>query len=274
MTRALRTSLRAALAATLIGLLLSGCGLVGGLGDDELPQELSSSHREDIEKTARAFVDGVGRYNPEIASFATLTPGELGIEEFKRFVLQVGALESAEVPVEFRALGVTSIDAERAVVHATLATTLGNLEVDMVRRGGRWRVASLPDLAIPDAGAPYRVSWAVTNSYTSSSGALVVVGTLENVGDVTLLTLGAGGYIPGADGRAVSTGTAPIIADPFLLGGETTVFRVDLTSEVTAALDPAAFVLVPNFRLAREADARSETPVSVAPKSLTPAEAA
>lgn len=259
--------------AAVAALALSGCVLRGGLEADELPSSLTDKHGEEISDAARDFFDGVGRYDPQLASFATLTPGELGIEEFKRFLLRVGALQSAEVAVEFDAIEETSIDVEREVVRATLSTTLGDLDVDLVRREGRWRFASLPDLTMPDAVTPYHVNWGVTHTYMSSAGSLVVVGTLDNVGNVTVLELGMGGYLPGDDGRSLSTTTSPIIAKPFLRPGESTVFRVDFTKGDLSALDPSRFVLVPNLRVARGGDEDVETPVSVVPQRLTTAEA-
>jgi hypothetical protein len=265
-------------AAVAAALALGGCVLRGGLEADELPSSLNDKHREEIGDVARDFFDGVGHFDPQLASFVTLTPGELGIEEFKRFVMNIGALQSAEVLVEFGALEETSIDVEREVVRATLSTTLGDLGVDLVRREGRWRFASLPDLTMPDAVTPYHVNWSVTHSYVThsygpSEGSLVVVGTLDNVGDVTVLELGLGGYILGEDGRSLSTGTSPVLTHPFFRSGESTVFRVDFMHGDLSALDLSRFVLIPNLRVAHEDDESAETHVSVVPQRLTTTEA-
>ncbi len=215
----------------------------------------------------------MSRFNPQVASESTLTPGEIGIEEFARFVLQVGALQSIELPTEFRAVGQSAIVAEPPVARVTAATSTGSYELDMVRGDGRWLVAALPDLALPPQ-APYAIRWDVSHSYVSaSSGRLVVVGTIDNVSDVTLLELSVAGYIADELGRSLATGTSPVIVRPFVGPGESTNFRIDIRPPEGVQLDPAQFVLIPNYRVAFVSDEASDeealTPVTVVPQSIS-----
>ena len=67
-----RSLARPALAALVaLALLAAACG---GLGPDELPEEIGSDERGELRETIAAFIDGVNRYNPEVASEVMLIP--------------------------------------------------------------------------------------------------------------------------------------------------------------------------------------------------------
>lgn len=227
-----------------------------GLGPDELPESIGDSEREDIGDTLAAFFAGVDQYNPQVAGETMLTPGELGIEEFARMVFEIAAVESAQLTFSFRSLGATELDGTAGLVRAVAATELGNVPVELVRRGGQWRVSAVPDLRIPEDRAPYRFEWEVTNSYGSDDGrTLSVIGELRNTGDSPWLVLGMPGALMGADGEAIRVDPSNITTRPFVDPGESYPFRVDFNLPNGAeGVDPSGFRPIPNIRVAHPAD--------------------
>lgn len=237
------------------GLLTAACSAFGGLGADELPERLSGSERDKIGETLSLFFDGAAQYNPQFASDAMLMPGELGIEEFKRFVLQLSTFEIARIPIEFVRLGEGRILAEPAVARVVASTNIGNMELDLVRRDGRWRVASVPDFTLPASIATYEVTWEVTNSYHGPSGAFTVVGRVMNAAtSPDLLNFGPSGYITDEEGRVITTGTSVVMTSAFLNSGAESLFQIDFVAGDRDAADPSRFELIPHYRPLSDTD--------------------
>ena len=258
-------------------LLASACG---GLDPDELPEEIGSGEREEIADVLAAFFSGVNRDDVQVASEVMLTPGELGLEEYARLVIQIGAFTAADVDVGFRSVGAAAVNVPRAVVEAVAVTDLGPVSFELVRRGGRWRLARVPDLQLPPEFAPHALEWRVTNSYASNDGeTFTIVGRIDNTGDETVLQLGTPGFIRDEAGQTLRTELSALTARPFVHPGEHTHFRLDFQLPPGSTPDlerfPDRFVLVPIFRVSHPDDegimARG---LSVAPRRLTLEEAA
>lgn len=249
--------LRAALlAAALLALIpaLTGCGLLGDdLGPDEIPDEITSKHREQIQDTLGFFFErGVNAGNPEIAGGVMLTPGELGIPAFGRMVQEIGALQAAELRYGLIGLGRAQIDGD--VVEVNARTNFGEVDFEVVRRSGEWRISRVPALA-PDAEYwPYAYTWDVTNDYIGNEGTLVVVGVLRNSGDTTLLPHSYQGYIVDAAGTPVAVGSSAFIHLPFVHPGEQTVIRVDFRPPDGYEFSRDRLGFVPIMRVARPTD--------------------
>ena len=105
---------------------------------------------------------------------------------------------------------------------------LGPVSFELVRRGGRWRLARVPDLQLPPEFAPHALEWRVTNSYASNDGeTFTIVGRIDNTGDETVLQLGTPGFIRDEAGRTLRTELSALTARPFVHPGEHTHFRLD-----------------------------------------------
>ena len=212
-------------AGVALALLTAACG---GLGPEELPEEIGGDERDELAETIAAFIDGVNRYNPEVASEVMLIPNELGFPPVQRLVMQIAALEAEAVTVTLGALGRAELDADRAVVRAAANTNIGPIEADFVRRDGEWRFASVPDLLPPPEFGNHHLEWEVTNSYESADGNLLtVVGRIDNVGDSPVLQFGTPGYFRDETGATVVTTPSAVIVRPFVHPGEHTFFRLD-----------------------------------------------
>jgi len=236
-----------------LALLVSACNPFG-LGPDELPSSLSDGDRSRINEVVGNFFAGVDAYNPQLAGDSMVTPGEIGIEDFSRMVLQIGALQSAELQYGYRVVEAASIDEAAGVVRASAATGLGNVRLELARRGGQWRVVRAPDLTMPVDQAPYRFETHITNTFQQATGPFTVVGELENVGDSPWLVISLAGYLEGPDGRTLRVDQSGLITRPFVSPGEPLPFRIDLALPEGTEFSEDAFRIVPNFRLERGAD--------------------
>ena len=263
-----RSLARPALAALVaLALLAAACG---GLGPDELPEEIGSDERGELRETIAAFIDGVNRYNPEVASEVMLIPAELGIPEVQRMVMQIAALEAEAVTVTLDALSRAELDVERGVVRANANTNIGPIEADFVRRKGEWRFASVPDLLPPAEFGGHHLVWEVTNSYESADGSLLtVVGRIDNVGDSTVLQFGTPGYFRDEAGATVVTTPSAILVRPFVQSGEHTFFRLDVPVPAGASLDLEHFVLLPTFRASFPVDEEVMASLVLSPRSAS-----
>lgn len=269
--------LRAALlAAALLALIpaLTGCGLLGDdLGPDELPDEITSKHREQIQDTLERFFAGVDANNPQVAGEAMLSPSEVGIEEFARMVVVLGALQGAQVEWGFRSLGAAKFIAEPEVVEVTALTSLGpTMSVRLVRRSGEWRVATVPDLLPTQDRLPYSVRSEITNVYRKDDGALVAIGYIENTGDNVLLPMSSGVYLRPSGRTTARLEQSAAITDPFLHRGERTLIRADFPVGTDGSA--ADFEVIPVVRVASSSDEEVlATDLSVDPEGINPATA-
>ena len=242
-------------------LLVAGAGFFVfnsfALGPDEMPASIGDGEREEIDETLEAFFFGVDQFSPQVAGESMLTPGELGIEEFARMVFEIAAVESAGLKFAYNSLGAVELDEAAGVVHATAATELGNVPVDLVRRDGQWHVAAVPDLRVPAEHLPYAYEWEVTNSYPQSGGVgMTVVGEVHNTGTTPWLVLGMPGLLAAPDGSLIRTEGSGFTTRPFVDPGQSYPFRIDFTlpNGVEGVEAEEAFRPIPNIRIAHPAD--------------------
>lgn len=237
---------------------------------DGVPDSLSDGDRERIAEVVRDFFFGVDEYNPQVAGEVMLPVPELGAADFTRMVLQIGALDSADLSFEFTAVEAATVDAAAGVVRARASTGLGGVDLELARRGGNWRVVRAPDLEVPMDLHPHPFLLKITNTYLSEeSGRFVVVGELEHVGTTPWLVFGVGGVIEDGDGRAIVTEVSDLVARPFVDPGERLPFRLDLPLPEGVTFDESAFRVIPNLRGERGADRDIlATALSVEPPSV------
>ena len=226
-------------------LLAAACG---GLGADELPDELSDGDREEISETLEAFFGGVDLYNPQVASGVMLIPRELGIPEVERMVWEIGALQPEGLRFEYQSLGPAAVvaddEGEPLFVRATAVTAFELREVRLVRRDGLWRISAVPDLVVPPDAGPVALTVEVHRStpFPDRRGQ-VIVGEIVNSGSESAQIFSIAGIAFDEDGATVSTiaGIAPIaIVRP----GESSPFRVALAPrEGEKAIAETTFVV-------------------------------
>ena len=215
-------------------LLVAGAGSIVfksfSLGPDEMPASIGDDERGEINDTLEAFFFGIDQFNPQVAGESMLTPGELGIEEFARMVFEIAAVQSAGLTFSYSSLGAVELDKASGVVHATAATGLGNVPVDLVRSDGQWRVAAVPDLRIPEDSAPYVYEWEVTNSYSTADGlGMTVIGEVHNTGTTPWLVLGMPGLLAAPNGSVIRSEGSGFTTQPCVDPGQSYPFRLDFT---------------------------------------------
>jgi hypothetical protein len=234
----------AAVALAALALLAAACG---GLGDDELPEEIGSSEREEIVEVLEAFFEGVNRYNPEVAGEVMLIPAELGIPEVERMVWEIGALQGEELRFEFRSLGVVApaYDTDRAVpfVRARALTSFGERELQLVRRGGQWRLGAVPDLSVPSEVGTVHLQADVHRWGEDARGIPVVVGEVTNQGDDVAQVLSLAVLLLDNEGRSIGTGSA-YLAEAVLWPGTSVAFRAALGSYGGVQADDVSVVVL------------------------------
>lgn len=262
------------------------------LGEDELPSSLGAAERQEIQKAVEGFYGYVNQYNPEFISSTMLPVPELGLEEFSRLVMSVAPLESEQLTFRVLNLGTTTLDPERKIVSARVATNFGTRDFELTRRDGAWKIAAVPDLLVPQDAGQVRVEWSVTHSFVidpadappqapdvqpaaapqpAAAGqgtapasptqpaptaqatpppqkTLFVVGRVKNTGNQSGYMLSASSFVTDGAGKTLATARPPMPGNPYLDPGEEGFFQVQFTVPPGATLDPANFVMVPDFR--------------------------
>ena len=215
-------------------LILSACGLLGfGLGDDEIPSELSSGHRSDIHEEIERFFIGVNAYNAGMASPSMLIPVELGISTVRGMVWELAALQEDEISIELRTLEnfavlVAPDNTPTSVIANAFVVVDGSpqaIPVEFVRRDGRWLLSRVPNLSFPAELGLTHVLATVDSISIDNRNNPIIVGTISNAGNELVHIPNAAAILDDADGNTIGSVGAQWIALPFLEPGESTPAR-------------------------------------------------
>ena len=226
-----------------LALLLAACG---GLGADELPEEIGADARDEITEALSAFFGGVDSYNPQVASELMLIPAELGIPEVERMVWEIGALQSEELQFDFQSLGPTRVvvdgEGEPLFVSAAAVTAFGSREFELVRRDGRWLLSAVPDLSVPQDAGPVALTTEVHRQDLTAGGAQINVGEIVNLGSENAQIFGIAAIARDADGRTIATSRGTV-ATVILRPGEASPFRVAVGGSDRGVIAQTTFVV-------------------------------
>ena len=268
-----RSSRRAILLAgglAVLGLLLSACGALTGSSDDRLPDEIDSEASEEIAAVLTLWIAALNRDEIGVSSFYTLTPGELGVSPeagrvaYQRLAIEVAAYTRERLAYEFRGLRTATIEDDRAIVE--FETNFGPRVVEMVVRGGQWKIFRLPRMLVPTEEGPVQIGTRVVREVERSPLERAWLVEFTNESDVPAMLLSAWAFTFDEQGYDEAIGSFTASASRFLRPGEATLARID--GRLRRA-DGTSTEIVGVFRRASESDQRSRVDVRAMEVALT-----